>query len=765
MSNAAIYARVSSARQKEQQTISSQTAALQSHAEDLGLDVPAQWVFEDDGQSGASLVRPALERLRDLVCQVPVDVLLVYSPDRLARKYAYQALLIEEFAKAGTTVVFLKGRRGDSPEDALLTQFQGMIAEYERAQILERTRRGKTHRARAGTVNVLSGAPFGYRYVRKNDHAEACYEIVPHEAAIVAELFARYADGGVAIGALARWLSGLGVPNRTGKTCWDRSVIWAMLRNPAYAGRACFGKTMRTDQTAGLNRTARLTGRATPRNYTVIERPREDWIEIGVPALVAEDTWERVQRRLADNKRYASRNSTNPSLLQGICACAGCGYAYYRTSTRTTNKIIYYYRCLGSDNYRYEHGRVCANKPVRADYLDSLVWDHIATLLADPTLIRAEITRRLAHARTADPATVQRQRLETGLIKATEAIKRLIGAYQEQLITLDELRSRMPELRNREAGLRQQIEALDAQLADREIYLTLADSVENFLTGLKNKAATASIAERQRVLRLLVKDVLVSPDKITIRHSIPVRHKPTSTADTDQEGESSPNCQLRWRSQDATLGCAGGGVFHDAVLTEDTSMKKRFHHRQDTFVPDPRSHPVHQGRMVDHVEACLDVTFQHPLIRAGGELVDLSNRIVGPPPRTEAIRAWLEVRLEDRLEHQFEGRLHGAVPCGRDAQPSQLGAARLRDHPFPHREWSELPSFQILPKLRQEPLLRGEDRLRPKPVDPRRPLPSIAPDPRPRHNEDGRVTHEVEQVVEPAIRIIDRPLMQLGLDP
>ena len=98
MSNAAIYARVSSARQKEQETIRSQTAALHTHAEQLGLDVPEHWVFEDDGHSGASLVRPALERLRDLVCQVPVDVLLVYSPDRLARKYAYQALLIEEFA-------------------------------------------------------------------------------------------------------------------------------------------------------------------------------------------------------------------------------------------------------------------------------------------------------------------------------------------------------------------------------------------------------------------------------------------------------------------------------------------------------------------------------------------------------------------------------------------------------------------------------------------------------------------------------------------
>ena len=116
MSNAAIYARVSSARQKEQETIRSQTVALHAHAEQLGLDVPKQWVFEDDGQSGASLVRPALERLRDLVCQVPVDVLLVYSPDRLARKYAYQALLIEEFAKAGTTVMFVKGPRSGRPK-------------------------------------------------------------------------------------------------------------------------------------------------------------------------------------------------------------------------------------------------------------------------------------------------------------------------------------------------------------------------------------------------------------------------------------------------------------------------------------------------------------------------------------------------------------------------------------------------------------------------------------------------------------------------
>src|SRR5215210_5917029 len=537
MSNAAIYARVSSARQKEQETIRSQATALHTHAEQLGLDVPEHWVFEDDGHSGASLVRPALERLRDLVCQVPVDVLLVYSPDRLARKYAYQALLIEEFGRAGTTVMFVKGSRGDSPEDALLTQFQGMIAEYERAQILERTRRGKTHRAKAGTVNVLSGAPFGYRYVRKSEHAEARYEIVPHEAAIVAELFARYADGGVAIGELTRWLDGLGVASRTGKTRWDRSVVWGMLRNPAYAGRACFGKTMRTEHSAGLNRTARLAGRSTPRHYTVTDRARADWVEIPVPAIVNQDTWDRVQRRLADNKRYASRNSKDPSLLQGICACATCGYSYYRTSTTTTTTKISYYRCLGSDNYRYEHGRICANRPVRADYLDTVVWDHVTALLTDPVLIRTEIDKRLKQVRTTDPTTVQRQRIDTGLAKTTAAITRLIGAYQEELISLDELRARMPDLRTRENNLRHQLNALDSQLADREIYLRLADNLQDFLTGLREKTATATIPERQRVLRLLLKDVLVGPDKILIRHSTPGRHAPSSpahaTADPD----------------------------------------------------------------------------------------------------------------------------------------------------------------------------------------------------------------------------------------
>jgi site-specific DNA recombinase len=522
MPTAAIYARVSSARQKEQQTIQSQTAALLAHAAKLGLDVPREWVFEDDGCSGATLVRPALERLRDLVCQVPVEVVLCYAPDRLARRYAYQALLVEEFARAGTEVCFVNGPVGDRPEDALLVQFQGMIAEYEKAQIIERTRRGKAHRAKAGVVNVLSGAPYGYRYVRKTDHTEARYEVCEPEATIVRGLFRRYVADGVSIAELARWLSEQQIPTRTGKARWDRSTVWGMLRNPAYAGRAAFAKTMRTDQPARLTRPARRQGRSVSRNPLILDRPRGDWVEIAVPPIVSEETFQLAARRLADNQRFAARNTKVPSLLPGLAACQGCGYAYYRTSTRTTNKKIYYYRCLGSDDYRYPGGRVWANLPVRADYLDQVVWEHVTRLLADPTLVRAELDRRLAELRAANPATATKARLEREHARTATAISRLLEAYQEQLLSLDELRGRMPALRAKQHTLAAQLDALQAQLADQQTTLKLAEDLEGFLGRLRDSAATASVPEQQRVLRLLVKEVLIGPERVVVRHRIPV---------------------------------------------------------------------------------------------------------------------------------------------------------------------------------------------------------------------------------------------------
>ena len=354
---------------------------------------------------------------------------------------------------------------------------------------------------------------------------------------------------------------------RTGKHRWDRSVVWGMLRNPAYAGRAVFGKTQIMHEQPGLNRIARLQGRTTPRAARTVDRPREEWTEIAVPAIVDEDSFARVQQRLEDNKKFATRGSKAPSLLQGLAACAACGYGYYRTSTRTARKKIYYYRCLGSDNYRYEGGRICGNKPVRADYLDQVVWDHITGLLAGPALIRAEIGKRLEAARTSDPVTRQRTQLELALAKAATSITAMVEAYSEQLITIDELRAKMPHLRAREASLRGQLDALDTQAADRDAYLKLADDLEGFLAQLRGKATSASTEDRRRVLRLLVKDVLIGPEKITIRHRIPVR-EPASGGrhhdTTDTEGDMRQSYALCWgRDQSRAAQCClawdGGG--------------------------------------------------------------------------------------------------------------------------------------------------------------------------------------------------------------
>jgi site-specific DNA recombinase len=329
-----------------------------------------------------------------------------------------------------------------------------------------------------------------------------------------------------------------------------------------------FGKTMVVQESPGLNRVARLQGRSVPRAVKTVDRPREEWLQIAVPAIISQDTFERAGQRLAGNKRFAARNTKVPSLLQGLAACSACGYGYYRTSTRTTNKKIYYYRCLGSDDYRYEGGRVCGNQPVRADYLDEVVWDHITALLADPALIRGEISKRLAAARTSDPVTSQRKRLQAALAKATASITAMIEAFSEQLVTIDELRARMPHLRARETGLRGQLDALDAQAADRDAYLKLAGDLEGFLAQLRDNAATATVEDRQKVLRLLVKDILIGPEKITIRHRIPTRPGGTRARQhdpgPDTEGDHRPDYLLRWgRDQslapERRIARAGGG--------------------------------------------------------------------------------------------------------------------------------------------------------------------------------------------------------------
>ena len=520
---AAIYARVSSDRQRREQTIQSQSAALRELAVERGLLVSEDLVFEDEGVSGAVLRRPALERLRDVAVEGCFEVLLCHAPDRLARRYAYQVLLLEEFQRAGVEVIFAKEpERSGTPEDELLRQFQGMIAEYERAQIAERCRRGKLHRARAGAVSVMARAPYGYRYVKRTEHADAIFEIDETEAPVVREIFRRYLEDGESIAKIARWLSAEGASTRTGATGWNNATIWGMLRNPAYAGLAAYGKTHATGVPVRATRPARLGGQRSARISRQHVAP-EEWKRISVPALVTAEQFELVQQRLERNRVISPRNTKRPSLLQGILVCRHCGYAYYRCSTRSKNgKLREYYRCSGTDGHRRPEGRVCENRPVRLAEVDELVWQRVLALLEDPALIQAEIDRRLQTMRANHPATGRRDALERDLTRAQSAIRRLLDGYQEQLVTLEELRARTPELRKRQATVRAQLDALDAELHDAESYLKLTETLDGFRARLTTNAESLTVQQRQQIIRLVVREVLIGEHDVTIRHSIPI---------------------------------------------------------------------------------------------------------------------------------------------------------------------------------------------------------------------------------------------------
>ena len=536
---AAIYARVSSDKQKEGNTIASQTAALRAFAKERSFSVPDEWIIEDDGYSGANLVRPGLERLRDLAAEGQIEAVLVYSPDRLSRKYAYQVLLIEEFARHHVETVFVKAPQADTPEDNLLLQFQGMIAEYERAQILERSRRGKRHHAQQGVVNVLCGAPYGYKYVRKGDATPASYTIIEEEAAVVRRVYRWYTVQGMSIGAITRRLNERSVPTRKRISRWERSTVWAMLRNPAYKGTACFGKTKAAVRQR-ITRPLRMRGGVISRQSASHEQPRDQWIEIPVPAIVSGETFSLAEELLQANKLRAPRRTITPSVVQGLICCQKCGYAWYRTSTRSTARKIGYYRCLGSDAYRHLGGPVCDNRPVRQDLLDEVVWYEIVKLLEDPELIQNELDRRLAAAREANPNKKREESLRRELARIKKGKDRLMTAYQEDLLSLDELRQRMPDLRRREQVYLTELQSLQDQLTNRATYLHLAETLSSFLGKLRTATRTIDVRERQRIVRLLVKDVLVGDNTIVIRHSIPIANGPPNKADPSSSPGSGP---------------------------------------------------------------------------------------------------------------------------------------------------------------------------------------------------------------------------------
>ena len=584
----AIYARVSSERPTEGQTIASQVAALRERVMADGLALPEAMQFLDDGYSGATLVRPALERFRDVVAARAVDRLYVHSPDRLARKYAYQVLLVDECRRAGVEVIFLNRALGQSPEDDLLLQVQGMIAEYERAKIIERHRRGKRHAARAGAVNVLSGAPYGYRYVSKYaGGGQARYDIVPEEARVVRHVFDWIARDRLSIGEVCRRLTQAGEVTRTGKTAWDRSAVWGMLQNPAYRGHAAFGKTRQEPLRPRL-RAQRGRPRQPRRAVSTVEVPQEEWLPIPVPALVEPDVCAAVREQRRENQRHARPSRRGALyLLQGLVQCQQCGYAYYgkRISPRARKgkpRAYAYYRCLGTDAYRFGGERVCQHTQVRTDRLDLAVWQDVCTLLAHPERLAEEYRRRLqpeTRAQCTSLATVEAQ-----IGKLRQGVARLIDRYAEGLIDKPEFEPRLTRLRQRIARLEEQRQQLADETAVHAELPLIIGRLEDFAANVHHGLEAPDWANKRDLIRTLVKRVDIAQNEVNI-----VFRVDPYPGDTDLEKKSWQLCR---GSDDATLRGAGQGfsfvpLFHDTCTQEfpekisDVPVCYSFLHRFD----------------------------------------------------------------------------------------------------------------------------------------------------------------------------------------
>ncbi len=296
MTRVALYCRVSTDLQEKEHTIQSQLEALRKYALDKGYKIVAEYL--DEGYSGATLERPGLDRLRDTLHSGEFDVVLFHSPDRLARKAVYQGIVLEELEKAGLKPEFLNYPVDDTPESKMLLGMQGLFAEYERAKIMERTRRGKMHRAREGAL-VGGHAPYGYRWIKRSENGRARLEIAEYQATVARRMYRLLVEDRLSTWAIARKLTQEDIPTSKGATQWQPMAVSRILTNPAYKGSYRY-------------------------------RPSEhEEISIPVPPVVDEATWQMAQAQLVENALQSRRNNKRHHyLLRGLICCPRCGGSY-----------------------------------------------------------------------------------------------------------------------------------------------------------------------------------------------------------------------------------------------------------------------------------------------------------------------------------------------------------------------------------------------------------------------------------------------------
>jgi len=553
---AAIYARVSTERQAERGTIGSQIEALRGHVAAAGDELAGE--YQDDGHSGARLDRPALDALRDAAQAGLFEAVYCLSPDRLARSYAYQVLILDELARLGVAVRFTDapGLDQDDPQARLLTQVQGVIAEYERAKIGERYRRGKLFRSRAGEV-ISRKAPYGYRRIPRGPDGPAHLEIFEPEAAVVRQIFATRAAG-TTIRQICCQLNAAAVPTPTGhRAVWGTSTINRLLRNEAYIGRVYY------------NRTEIVPDRRPGRRSRQVPRPRDQWIAIGCPAIIADQTFEAAATVSYDNAKWSPRRAEPGAwLLRGLVKCGPCGVGTSCHKMRGRNGTWHrYYYCHNHDPVRAGgHDRRCPERNIRAGALDQFVFTQVRAALLDPALLLAGEQAIAVHAPAPDDQLLAAElaRLDRKLDATRSEHRRLIDLYQAGLIDMPELQRRTAGITARQRELEHKRTSLAIERADLARGNRLRYGVEHFAARVAAVIDQLGPAQRQDLLRLLIEDVQVTGWHVKIRLRIPLddppdadpAHRPAPTPGTApaSRGTLPVSTEDRLRSLHAALG-------------------------------------------------------------------------------------------------------------------------------------------------------------------------------------------------------------------
>ena len=537
----AAYARVSTTRQAQAQGIEQQLDRLRAAAAERGWELDGQHVYRDDGYSGARIGRPGLDRLRDHAALAELDVVLVTAPDRLARNYVHQVLLIDELAARGCQVEFLDRPMSADPHDQLLLQIRGAVAEYERTLIAERMRRGRQAKLRAGTLLPWTTAPFGYRLDPERPRRADAVRTEPDEAALVAQLFDWYLEPQATVYRLARRLTDLGAPAPRGGPRWNVASVRGILRNPSYAGRALSNRTQVAP--ARGRKSAMLP--AGP-GVSHAPRPEEDWIAVPVPPIISEQAFAQVQAKLDTNQQGAARNTRHEYLLRALISCGACRLG---CTGRQTAAGYRYYLCRGrTDPLRVAQGERCTARYIPAGQLDELVWADLCALLTDPAQVTLALARAQGGAWLPQELQARQATIGQALGQLERQQQRLLDAYLAEVIALAELDRKRQDLDRRRDTLLAQQRQLDAAARQKLELGAVADGIEAFCQTVRTGLATATFEQRRLLAELLIDRVVVTDGQVEIRYVLP----------TSPDGPHRPFCQLRKDHLDSPAGDRDG---------------------------------------------------------------------------------------------------------------------------------------------------------------------------------------------------------------